>query len=636
MEKKRKANHLKIVKKKDEGFLYFTTEEAMKTLSIDPRLRQSFINVMKKMEEYFETNKYENTPVYIERLKRHLLSKWGNNIKINIGSTSIGRSSEYGSNNEILINEKVFLNNPERIESILCNNILKVIATADLEERQISEDRTEIYDRITQEQKDEEIYKKGFTYEALAAGMTKEIYPEYGLETPHITMQKFFNRLTGEKNNYNGFLDGKFIARPYQMHGIDYEGSADDFQRDYIENQGYTARNFRSNLNYISMQREIIAGYLFKLAETKGYHAYVHAILALRRRPVKDIEVVNDFLDIVEEELIKKMDFEDKRMAKIALRKMHETRFLIEDLFAIDNAPQEDTTEEQKLEDRTRSLISNLEFGRNAVYTHTLATGNDEMLGEERLEILKKLKQLSHMFGSDMTENLQYLDRIREIPEDIVGLNKYILPNMKDAKGKPIKIYVFENSYGSLKIFDYYQAGHPVENVEIVESDKDEKEILPIVNTASILSLEEINEKSLDKVKERLEKSEKESLDKPRKVAFSKIKINELMNEQGYLSKDEKTRKKYLKSQFDLLSNEEKSDIRREVATENDRFIMFVEGKSLEIGELIEEDGKYKTIKAEKQILIDKSQNGIYDDFYKVVLKQKKKDALGAPDLDLD
>ena len=91
-----------------------------------------------------------------------------------------------------------------------------------------------------------------------------------------------------------------------------------------------------------------------------------------------------------------------------------------------------------------------------------------------------------------------------------------------------------------------------------------------------------------------------------------------------------------MKSQFDLLSNEEKSDIRREVATENDRFIMFVEGKSLEIGELIEEDGKYKTIKAEKQILIDKSQNGIYDDFYKVVLKQKKKDSLGAPDLDLD
>ncbi len=146
----------------DKSFLYYTQDEIIDKLDIDPRLIEPFKRVMHKIQEYFNAHGYTQERDYASYLRRNLLESDSNNLKFVVQTIDekgvLGFFSK--KDRKIAISEELLKNDfSEGVECTLCHEFIHFLVMLELSLGEA------------------DIFSSSFINEALTEMLTQEIYP---------------------------------------------------------------------------------------------------------------------------------------------------------------------------------------------------------------------------------------------------------------------------------------------------------------------------------------------------------------------------------------------------------------------------------------------------------------------------
>ncbi len=257
----------------DTSFIDLLKEENLSKIDIDPRLMESFKNVLKKMQAYFNANGYTGLRNYAEFFEEFLLTEDKNKklpILLNKELSEIKALGFY-SPKGIAIDESCV--DRGVTESVLCHEFIHFIVM-----RGIHNDPY----------KDANISKGGFVNEALTEMLTNQIYPESRAYRPQVKMMEFANLLENKVNNYSTFLDGYIPAKSSNAYWWnDFIRLSKKYQ-DKNRDQGYNLEKAVKDQSYIDVQRSLIDIKVNEYREL-SFKDYKMLIDKFGTRPIPDL-----------------------------------------------------------------------------------------------------------------------------------------------------------------------------------------------------------------------------------------------------------------------------------------------------------------------------------------------------------
>ena len=403
----------------DKSFLELTNEEILSKIKIDPRLREPFKRVMKKMQAYFNANGYTAQRDYKAFFEENLIGK---DFKIYVSDepSKMGALGFYAKAKQcICIDEKKLSSN--RIESTLCHEFTHFLVM------------------------NEKSVPSGFINEAQTEIFTRQIYPTSCSYEPQVRMMEFANILTNNANNFSLFLQGGIDSRHTSSMWNDFYNRVSLYQKKFA-NTPYKIGEAIKDEDYISAQRCIIMNNIHSHL-IKSFDDYEEILEKLSYAPIKDEEWMNNFITGIEKNIIN--NIRDKKIREITLSKFKEYR-------DIKNKLSKYTDENNFIIDFDGSKYIVNRFGEvrdkftntlvHKSYTGFFSFGDTKSINikktlDKRDVLLKKEKELrSFLKGFSYCDEMA-LTSISD-KENLIRLEKFELPIIDFKKSEPIYVYV--------------------------------------------------------------------------------------------------------------------------------------------------------------------------------------------------
>ncbi len=260
--------------KVSNDFLYFIRKDILEQIDIDERLIPYFINVMKKLHQYFSANDYLGIKDYKEYIEKYLLSEEKSKkfkFEVSDEPSKIGAAGFYvREENRICVDISYINAETQYIEHILCHEIIHFL--------------------VMQEIKN---IIPTFVNEALTEMLTRQIYPNDGFKSyePQVKMLEFVNLLTGNVNNYKLFLSGgidSYVSSPQWYNFFKY---TKEYTEKFSE-KGYSMITASKDESYINAQRKMIQLALVNI-DKHSFYELKNLIEKILCSPVKDEEYID-------------------------------------------------------------------------------------------------------------------------------------------------------------------------------------------------------------------------------------------------------------------------------------------------------------------------------------------------------
>lgn len=267
----------------DRPFLYLIQPDILEQLNIDPRLRDAFVNVMKKMDAYFYANGYYKLKDYKKFFCDYLINK-DFSILCNDEPSKIGADGFYDKAKKRIVVDISRLGS-KSLDGIICHEFIHFIVMHDLDPKRHSAD----------------IVQGGFFNEAFTQMLTLQMFPECIAYEPQVKMVTFANLLGNSVNDYSWFLRG-FIQGPSRA-WLSYRSYANQYFEKFV-GKGYRLYEAVEDEDYIKAQRYAIETF-DRTKKTISFDEYIELLDILEERPVKDEEFIDCYLADKESSLIR-------------------------------------------------------------------------------------------------------------------------------------------------------------------------------------------------------------------------------------------------------------------------------------------------------------------------------------------
>jgi len=612
---------------KDNSFLYFTKDEVIEKIDIDPRLVDSFKRVMIKLQEYFDANDYTLDRNYKEYIKRFLIDSGNENLRLYINSLDNPNVGGFYSrdNNEICINENRLEKSKDSLDATMCHEFIHFL----------------VMHRLVKEKSESSIRNGGFVNEALTEMLTQQMYHNSRAYDAQVAMQKYANLLSGKVNNYKMFLNG-YIDSRYPSHDWEnYMSAVNRFQDDFNKKGYINLCEAQNNENFISAQRRLISLFI-RPNNDKTFDEYLSCIEKILDRPVDDLEYVNSVIDTLDNSLIRGMRLNKPLYVSILKDKLSEVRELLlksreydgKDIYWFE------------LLDRKIGIDKNFNFygdlnkvvrswdPKERKFTISLDGEKVELnvdtinYSETKDYIQQRINQISKYFSKTSERDLMMINSINQ---DFIRLERFSLPKMGNKRKSPTNIYVLVCKNKLMILNNCVQIGI-INNIDINEfigmTSNNPKEALiyarKIANigmgtTFSILTPLFLNNLAISEFSDTL--------------PLDEIDLEKLISEYGvdislYDDLDElksEVIKMYAKNKFDKLSQAEKQSFIDKVVSKHEKFVVSNYDGNIDVS-LLFGDEYVCAYQAKREVLLDKNGYGLYNQFYEELLLQNNID----------
>ena len=616
----------------DNSFLYFTQDEVLSKIDIDPRLIDSFKRVMAKMQGYYNANGYTSQRNFKEYFEKYLLNSGENNLRFyvnKIEKPGVGGFYCKGRH-EICINENNFQMSSDRLDSVLCHEFTHFI----------------VMHSLMRGQADPQIINGGFINESLTEMMTQQMYPNSNAYEAQVTMQKYANLLSNQVNNYSKFLQGHVDARWSSSEWNNFEAAANRFQKDFDEKGYITLAEARNNVNFVDAQRRLINLFIRPTSE-KTFEQYCEDISKLIDRPVPDQEFVNSVVSNMDKTMIKSLRINSPSINEFLEKKLARVRDLVKDSKKYNGK----NVYEFEFAGRTFTLDENLNLEGSLVGMQkgwspqtrimTLQSNGEKLqinvdeidFKSREKEIQSELEELSSYYSKDSTRNLSMIDKAIEQSGELSKIEKFTLPMVGiDGKKTPYTIYVA--TYGDkMVVLNNYEQLNNMSNVQLnrfigmTHSDPSKAAIysekIGVIENGMVfttLNEKQISNRAILEYSKQLGKNiSLEELSK----AIEKYKSGDFYSESDTeeIIKSEAL-KLLAEEKFASLTDEQKQKY-IELAKENsDRFIVTMKDGKVEVA-AIHGSQIINAFNGKRQVLYDSKGKGSYNELYEELRKSK-------------
>jgi len=280
----------------DSSFIFFTQDEIISKMNIDPRIQESFKNVFIRIQEYLNKKGYTNGKSYLDFLSKKMIDL-DEPFSIKIDDTNILVSEFEGkfdyTQNTLLINA-ANLNSPN-LEHILCHEIIHFLSHHLSNDYVNSISQNVVDGKMSLPFTTSDLFVQldhKFTEEALTEIITSEIMQQNTMAyDSQIQIQRFFNELSGEdviKNFFQGYVYSdynKIKAYVANINAYEQKFLNDNVDSVFIEN----------NIELVQAQRELIKTFL-NPQNSKSIEEYISSYEKLLKRPIKDEEYVSSII----------------------------------------------------------------------------------------------------------------------------------------------------------------------------------------------------------------------------------------------------------------------------------------------------------------------------------------------------
>ena len=447
----------------DNSFIYFTQDDIINKIDIDPRLLDSFKRVMTRIQKYFNEKGYTKDRDYKTFLEKYFLALDKRRFKFVVeGNMTGGMQGYYNRFNKIAINEKLLSQRPSMLDETLCHEFIHFLVMHEL-------------DYATA---DPSIFKGGFINEALTESLAKEIIseePTTGYDA-QVALHNYTNLISGNKNNFRMFLLGKVDARYSSSAWDNYIKSANAFQKDFDEKGYINLKEAQTNKNFIDAQRCIINLYI-NINSVRTIEDYCDSISKLIDRPVKDTEYINSYVDSLDDIFFNKINIRDinqKHVLKTQLAKLRELIIRSKSNgYSFVMAGEKFTlTEDMNIEKIVPGMqvSSNPRMGTVKIkYKGETLEFDKKDISFDKTEINKEITNICYYFTKNYIANYNMLNKAVEQRGNLLKIEKFTLPNIDLSSNKSKKSVYVATYDNKIVVLNNTEVLSEVENIPMNE-----------------------------------------------------------------------------------------------------------------------------------------------------------------------
>lgn len=576
----------------DKSFVNLISDDVLNEIKIDPRLRETFKRVIKKMQAYFNANGYTSQRDYKTFFEENLIGK---NFKIYVSDepSKIGALGFYHKAKQCICIDEGLLESAH-LESTLCHEFTHFLVMND------------------------QSVPSGFINEAQTEMFTRQIYPTSCSYEPQVRMMEFANILTNKANNFSLFLQGGIDSRHTSSMWNDFYNYVSLYQKKFA-NTPYKIGEAVKDEDYISAQRCIIMNNIHSYL-IKSFDDYEESLEKLSYAPIKDEEWMNNFITEIEKNIIN--NIRDKKIREITLSKFKEYR-------DIKNKLSKYTDENNFIIDFDGSKYIVNRFGevRNRFtntlvhksYTGFFSFGDTKSINikktlDKRDGLLKQEKELkSFLKGFSYCDEMA-LTSISD-KENLIRLEKFELPIIDFSKTKPIYVYVAVypdrvEVLNNVTMLEKKQNVNLCKYIGYVDSAICGKPMGKIDGTIfANVSVKRFNFLSKAKYREELEPTlSKEMIDK----IIDDYRKNDEYDVENESNISEEALYYYFEKKYKELSTEERKKYEEKAKEKMEKFVVSIKDGNIDVSLMY---GDKLACVGTKQVLIDKKGNGLYNEY---------------------
>lgn len=615
----------------DESFVYFTQDDILSKIDIDPRLVDSFKRVMAKLQDYFNANGYTSQRNYKEYIEKYLLNSDDKNMRFyinklekeGIGGFFAGGVKFGGKRNEICINESILKQSPELLDSTLCHEFIHFLVMHGLEVGKAEPD----------------IIYGGFINESLTEMLTQQMYPNSKAYDAQVAMQKYANLISGKSNNYSRFLQGYIDARYASPDWEQYRNSTNAFQSDFNKEGYINLLESQSNSNFIKAQRSLISLFIRPNGK-KNINEYIDSINKLLERPVADTEYINNVIvAAMDKNLISNLGLNDKNLTEFLEKKLGELRDTLSEVynnrgkrtFKFDFEGRKIIIDEdlkvsgdimgvsRQYNPQTGEMIFTLNGKKMSLNTNDIDFNNT----------FNKIESLSNYFKKESSQDLSMISQASKQTGTLTKIEKFTLPNI-DGKNTQVyvatyedKIVILGNSTQIGNIENIQQSryiGVTSKNPAIAAINYESLGVIDKGLLFSTLTSKQIRNKAIFEYCKQLES--KLTQDEVAKAIENYKKSPDFIEDSEEEIRYEAI-SRIAKSNFDKLSEQEKNQIISNVYKQSPRFVLSTENGKLNLSIMY---GDKNSFKGKSETLYDSKGLGMYNEVLENISKNVVED----------
>ena len=576
----------------DKSFVNLISDDVLNEIKIDPRLRETFKRVIKKMQAYFNANGYTSQRDYKTFFEENLIGK---NFKIYVSDepSKIGALGFYHKAKQCICIDEGLLESAH-LESTLCHEFTHFLVMND------------------------KSVPSGFINEAQTEMFTRQIYPISCSYEPQVRMMEFANILTNKANNFSLFLQGGIDSRHTSSMWNNFYNYVSLYQKKFA-NTPYKIGEAVKDEDYISAQRCIIMNNIHSYL-IKSFDDYEEILEKLSYAPIKDEEWMNNFITEIEKNIIN--NIRDKKIREITLSKFKEYR-------DIKNKLSKYTDENNFIIDFDGSKYIVNCFGevRNRFtntlvhksYTGFFSFGDTKSINikktlDKRDGLLKQAKELkSFLKGFSYCDEMA-LTSISD-KENLIRLEKFELPIIDFSKTKPIYVYVAVypdrvEVLNNVTMLEKKQNVNMCKYIGYVDGAICGKPMGKIDGTIfANVSVKRFNFLSKAKYREELEPTlSKEMIDK----IIDDYRKNDEYDVENESNISEEALYYYFEKKYKELSTEERKKYEEKAKEKMEKFVVSIKDGNIDVSLMY---GDKLACVGTKQVLIDKKGNGLYNEY---------------------
>ena len=395
----------------DKSFVNLINDDVLNRIKIDPRLREPFKNVMKRMQKYFNANGYTSQRDYKDFFEKYLIGKDFEICVIDDLSNKSVYSSYEKDKHRICIDKRLLSN--QQLECALCHEFIHFLVMHD---KNVSD---------------------GFVNETLTEMLTREMYRYSCRYEPQVKLMNFACVSRNQNIDFSKFLQG------YLKESFDYNRNNNfwDYFCNYAElyhkqfaGSMYKMEDAENDKNYILAQQTVFSHIL-----CYNFGEYVQVLEKLRYAPVNDDEHINKFLEKIEKQVIENLF--NKEMMKFASLKFKEYHLIREELR--DSSPIKLGDKERKL----KSILKGLSLDKRVLLE---IPDKEKLIKLERFQLPaleSKKNKLIYVYVAVYPDGIKVLNNVIKVKEahDIELRGSYGLHDNVDGT-----VYAYDSSYLTL------------------------------------------------------------------------------------------------------------------------------------------------------------------------------------------
>lgn len=619
----------------DKSFVSLLNEDILEKINIDAELIESFKRVIRKIQEYFNSNGYTLERDYGKFFNDYLInSDTTKNLRIYLNEEprKIGANGFYTTDGKTICIDRNVLKNNDALDATLFHEFIHFLVMRNL---------------IVDKTADPAIKYGIFINEALTEMLTRQLYPKSNAYEPQVKMMEFANMLSNKVNNYSLFLKGKIDAKGYGAASWNnFVELAQKYQKQ-MQGKPFHLREAQNNEFYLKAQRYLIDSKI-SVHRITTFTDYAEKIKILLQRPALDEEYIENFISKMDESLINNLGLKNKNMQELNKSLLKEYREILtrrlkygeKDIYYFEIVGHTlGIDKDLKLygadgfvyssswNPATKMFVLNMENE-----TVKLDLNAIDFKAQRDLDAEKEQK-IAKWFSNDASKDIKRIEEVAD--NNLVRLEKFTLPVIENlGKKKPIIVYVATYGdkikvlndlvpvgvYKDIKSFKYMGVTSLDPKVGAIYVD-------PLGTIAKGYVYLNMSEKFKHAKELNLYTSEIKSTLMPEQLtdivsqykSSTEYELNDLDEE----DLQDFALKHYAEEEYKKLSDLEKERFAIEATQGQEKVVVAENNEAVEVS-LLFGNKNQMALKGKKEVLVSKLEDGLYNEYYMELQNNKR------------